>query len=76
LTFRIIFGLRLFGPIYLFNGGGPVSATKVLSILLYEEGIVYWHFGLGSAVAVMLLIVTLLLAAPQIKAMQQAMFRS
>ncbi len=76
LTFRIIFGLRQFGPIYLFNGGGPVSATKVLSILLYEEGIVYWHFGLGSAIAVILLLVTMLFASPQIKAMQRAMFRS
>jgi ABC-type sugar transport system permease subunit len=74
LTFRVIFALRLFGPIWIYNKGGPISATKVLAIYLYEEGFVYWHFGYGSTIAVLMLVLTMIFAFQQIKAMQKSMF--
>lgn len=73
-TFRVIFVLRLFTPIWLFAGGGPGEATKVLSIYLFEHGFSYYQFGRGSAVAWILLIITMLVASPQIRAMYRTMF--
>ena len=74
LTFRVIFALRLFAPIWLFAEGGPAGATRVLSIYLYEQAFTYLHFGLGSAIAWILLIVTLIVAMPQIRVMRGTMF--
>ncbi|HUV07223.1 MAG TPA: sugar ABC transporter permease [Spirochaetia bacterium] len=74
LTFRVIFTLRLFAPVWLFAGGGPAGATRVLSIYLYEQSFVYLHFGLGSAIAWILLVVTMVIATPQIRVMQKTMF--
>ena len=74
LTFRVIFALRLFAPIWLFAEGGPAGATRVLSIYLYEQAFNYLHFGLGSAIAWVLLIVTMVVAMPQINVMRKTMF--
>lgn len=74
LTFRMIYALRIFGPIWIFNRGGPIGATKVLSIYLYEQGFLYWKFGIGSAIAILLLIVTMVVSLPQIRTMQRTMF--
>jgi multiple sugar transport system permease protein len=74
MVFRLIFGLRVFEPVWLFAGGGPVGATKVFSILLYEQAFVYWHFGKGSAIAWLLLVITVAIAMPQIRVMQRTMF--
>jgi multiple sugar transport system permease protein len=73
-TFRVIFELRLFTPIWLFAGGGPGDATTVLSIYLYERGFSYYQFGLGSSIAWILLIVTMAVALPQMRSMYRAMF--
>jgi len=74
LTFRIIFAVRLFAPIWLFAEGGPAGATRVLSIYLYEQAFTYLHFGLGSAIALVLLVVTMTIAMPQINVMRRTMF--
>jgi multiple sugar transport system permease protein len=74
LTFRVIFALRLFAPIWLFAEGGPAGATRVLSIYLYEQAFTYLHFGLGSAIAWILLVVTMIVAMPQIRVMRSTMF--
>jgi multiple sugar transport system permease protein len=75
-TFRVIFVLRLFAPIWLFAGGGPGEATKVLSIYLYEKGFSYFQFGLGSSIAWILLIITMVVALPQVREMYKTMFSS
>lgn len=74
MIFRVIFGLRIFEPVWLFAGGGPLGATKVFSIYLYEQAFIYWHFGKGSAIAWLLLVITLMVAMPQIRIMQRTMF--
>jgi raffinose/stachyose/melibiose transport system permease protein len=38
--------------------GGPANATHVLATYLYKFGIISWRLGLGSAIAVMLFIIT------------------
>lgn len=70
-VFRIIFTLRLFAPVWLFAQGGPAGATRVLSIYLYEQAFSYRLLGLGSAVAWVLLVITLLVSTPQMTAMRR-----
>ncbi len=70
-VFRVIFTLRLFAPVWLFAQGGPAGATRVLSIYLYEQAFSYRLLGLGSAVAWVLLVITLLVSRPQMAAMRR-----
>ena len=70
-VFRIIFALRLFAPVWLFAQGGPAGATRVLSIYLYEQAFSYRLLGLGSAVAWVLLVITLVVSQPQMAAMRR-----
>jgi multiple sugar transport system permease protein len=74
LVFRLIFALRIFEPVWLFAKGGPAGATKVFAIHLYEQAFVYWRFGAGSAIAWILLILTLAVSLPQIRLMRRTMF--
>ena len=70
-VFRVIFALRLFSPVWLFAQGGPAGATRVLSIYLYEQAFSYRMFGLGSAIALILLVITLVVSRPQMVAMRR-----
>ncbi len=72
-AFRFILAIRLFSPVWLFAQGGPAGATRVLSIFLYEQAFAYRQFGMASAVAVILLVMTLLLSSSQIRSMRRTM---
>ena len=74
-VFRVIFALRLFSPIWLFAQGGPAGATRVLSIFLYEQAFAYYLFGLGSAIAWVLLVITLVVSRPQLVAMRNMLMK-
>ena len=74
LVFRLIFAIRMFEPIWLFARGGPASQTKVFSIYLYEQAFVYWRFGAGSAIAWILMILTIAISVPMIRTMRNTMF--
>jgi raffinose/stachyose/melibiose transport system permease protein len=45
--------------IWILTEGGPANATHVLATYLYKFGIQSWRLGLGSAIAVMLFIITI-----------------
>ncbi len=47
---------------FLLTGGGPVNKTDVVSIYIYRTGLKFFEFGKGSAVAVVVMIINLLLA--------------
>jgi multiple sugar transport system permease protein len=49
--------LQLFDLIYVMTGGGPVGATKVLSISVYELAFQEWNTGLASAMGVIWMLV-------------------
>lgn len=74
LVFRTIFAFRTFGIIWNLTEGGPVGSTEILSIYLFREGFRYWRFGSAAAVAVIIMIFTLLVAGFQIRTMQKTMF--
>lgn len=50
---------QVFAEPYVMTQGGPLGATRTLVLYMYEEGFRWWRMGLSSAVAVLLLLVTL-----------------
>jgi multiple sugar transport system permease protein len=74
LLFRVIFTLREFGIPQTFTGGGPGTATEILSLYLYKEAFRYSSFGTGSATGWLMLIVTLILSSLLIRRTYRGMF--
>ena len=50
---------QLFAEPYVMTQGGPLGATRSLVLFMYEEGFRWWRMGMASAVAVLLLLITL-----------------
>lgn len=63
-TIRLTIYLSVLGSfqqfvlIWIMTEGGPANATHVLATYLYKFGIISWKLGLGSAIAVMLFVIT------------------
>jgi len=76
LIFRTMIALRAFGEILVLTKGGPFRSTEVMSIYLYKEGFVYFSWGTSAAVGVIILIVTLVVASPQIRSLAHQMMES
>ncbi len=63
LIFETIFALKVFDIIYVLTGGGPGNATTVLGWEIYSKTFRQLDFGNGSALAILLGLITLGLAA-------------
>ena len=62
--FRLIFAFRLFSEVWLLTGGGPARSTEVVAVYLYLEAFRYNAFGAASATGWLMVVGSLLLAAP------------
>ena len=58
---------QLFAEPYVMTQGGPVGSTRTLVLHMYEEGFRWWRMGEASALAVILLLITLVGALIQIR---------
>ncbi len=74
LTYVSILGtiasLQIFTEIFVMTRGGPNYATTNLVFSIYEYGFIRFDFGLASAVAVVLLVITMSLAIIQFRSMR------
>lgn len=59
LIFQTIFALKVFDIIYVLTGGGPGNSTTVMGWLIYSKTFQQLNFGSGSALAMILGILTL-----------------
>jgi raffinose/stachyose/melibiose transport system permease protein len=62
LTLSVIGSLRVFDLILVMTQGGPVNSTQSLSYVIYQESFSQLHFGYGTAIAVILLVITVIVA--------------
>jgi multiple sugar transport system permease protein len=62
VIFRIIDCFRLFDIVYASTRGGPGRSTEVISLYAYRQIFQYFNAGYGSAAAVVILIIAILLA--------------
>lgn len=60
--FRATDNFRLFDLIYVTTSGGPGSATEVLSMFTYRQSFKFFNVGYGSASAVVILILSIIMA--------------
>ncbi|MDO5068349.1 MAG: sugar ABC transporter permease [Propionibacteriaceae bacterium] len=56
---------QVFDAIYVMTGGGPASASYSLVFMLYDQTIKYSNYGMGAAVGVVLLVLSLVVAVVQ-----------
>jgi multiple sugar transport system permease protein len=63
VIFRYIFGLRLFSEVWLLTQGGPARLTEVMATYLYRYGFRYQEFGMAAATALIMLIISIAIAA-------------
>lgn len=59
--------LKLFDIVYLMTNGGPNHKSEVLSTWMYTEAFTYKHFGYGAAIAVVLLLMTVVVGIVQLR---------
>lgn len=66
ILFNVILGiigaLQIFAEPYVMTGGGPVQATYVFGLYLYNFAFQYFNFGYASGLAWVLFIITILLS--------------
>lgn len=67
LVTSVITAWQVFGPVYIITKGGPGNATRVLGIYLYQVAFEEAKAGYGSAIAVFLTAIILILTIIQIK---------
>jgi multiple sugar transport system permease protein len=58
---------QLFAEPYVMTQGGPLRSTTSIVLLMYEEGFRWWRMGTASAIAVVLLVITLIATLIQIR---------
>jgi multiple sugar transport system permease protein len=68
----MITAFQLFAEPYVMTAGGPLGATRSLVLLMYEEGFRWWRMGIASAIAFVLLAITLAATLVQLKLRRQA----
>ncbi|MPZ68299.1 MAG: ABC transporter permease subunit [Actinobacteria bacterium] len=66
LVFTTITGFRLFDQIIALTGGGPVYASETLATQVWKQSFVNGNFGLGSALALMLTGLIVVVAVTQL----------
>ena len=64
---RTVDTFRLFDKINILTKGGPANSTATITQYLYNNGISNLHFGNGSAIAIIMVIMVLLLSSAYIK---------
>jgi multiple sugar transport system permease protein len=59
---RAMIALSAFAAIFAATGGGPGTATEILNLYAYRTSFVQLNFGYGSAQAVALLVLTMIVS--------------
>lgn len=67
ITLTSINTLKLFDLVYVMTAGGPNHASQVLTTWMYAQGFMFNNMGYGSALAVVLLLITFVITVIQFK---------
>lgn len=67
VTFETMHALKVFDVIYAMTTGGPANATTVLSWYVYSTSFTRYDLGKGSAIGIIIMIITLLFALLYVK---------
>ena len=67
LTLSLINSLRAFDIVYGMTGGGPAQSTQMLAMWAYTQAMQLGQFGVGSAISVVLLVVSSIIVVPYLR---------
>lgn len=67
MVISIIEAFKVFTPMYLLTNGGPGSATRVLSMFIFQSGFQFLKMGYASAASVIFLLILLVVSALQLR---------
>jgi len=67
LILSLINSLKAFDIVYGTTGGGPAQSTQMLAMWSYTQAMQLGNFGNGSAISVVLLIVTVAVVVPYLR---------
>lgn len=67
---RTIDGFRLFDIVYVMTRGGPANGTETLAIYTYSRAFSDQSFGLGSAIAVIITLITLIITVAYMRVLR------
>ena len=56
---RLIQGLRVFDPIFVISGGGPMQSSETLNLMVFREAFRSLNYGYACAIGVVLLVLIL-----------------
>ncbi len=71
-AFRLVLAFKVFDEVYLLTGGGPGTATEVVSFTIYQRFFTEDRVGLGSAMSVAVILVVGALLALALAARRRA----
>jgi len=71
---HLINAMQLFDQPYIMTKGGPGSSTTTVTISMYQKGFQDLQFGYGSAIAIVLLAVILVITGLQFLAARKLVF--
>ena len=67
IVLLVIGGFNVFTSVVVMTGGGPADSTQVLLTYMYQQAFTNLDFGYGSAIAVLLAILVLILSLVQLR---------
>jgi raffinose/stachyose/melibiose transport system permease protein len=67
LVLSIISSLKAFDIVYGLTGGGPAQSTQMLALWAFTQSMQIFDFGRGSAISVVLLLITLAVVLPYLR---------
>jgi len=70
IVISTVFAFQSFAIAYVSTGGGPNGASRILPILIYEEGFRSFRQGYGSTLALLMLVVMGLISLLQMRALR------
>lgn len=71
LLLGLVYTFKVFDLVFVMTGGGPVDATRVLSLYVYEVFFTFFRFGQGAAAGLLLLVVPLLAGARYVRRLRR-----
>lgn len=66
LTIKIMDTFKVFDLIYMLTQGGPANATKVVSLMIYEQGLKFFELGRASAMSWVFLLLVVAITLPMV----------
>jgi multiple sugar transport system permease protein len=75
-VYNALTALTSYDLVYAMTGGGPGQATTLVSFQIWRQSFSLYDFGAGSAVAVMVMLVSLVLIAAITKALPSDLYKS